>query len=149
MTVRTAQDSIQVSSAALSPDSYNSLQIIIFNALERTASFFGVQNDRMLEIMLENIIEVWGFMTIDDVLLCLSYGTKGRYGSSGHKFSGKVLTDWLLAYDLERVDYFRTLNERHKDKMNGGDSPRNSMQGVTSSSIKEIAKMYIVPKESS
>jgi hypothetical protein len=72
--------------------------------------YYGIQNDRMIDAIVETILEDWKLLTVSDIILAIKWGRQGRWGKNYGNFSGKLVSEWILEYDKEKSMYAHEKN---------------------------------------
>ncbi len=62
-------------------------------------------NDAQLRMMAMMTVNNFWHMKIKDILLAMNRGLSGKYGKNYGKFTYTMLSEWINAYDLEKVSY--------------------------------------------
>ena len=106
-----AMQSIQISAAAR--ENEDMARGVIAIALSEAFEFFGMENSRMLRIMVDLITREYWSWKLDDVILMVQMGISGYFGKQYGKFNGAVRQEWLRSYDLMRSSRCTEIAQRY------------------------------------
>jgi hypothetical protein len=74
-----------------------------------TAEVLGVPlSDNAVRMMVEDILEKYGYESFEDIVLCLKSGRRGDYGNHYNKLNGVVFGEWM-AQHLDKKAALREL----------------------------------------
>lgn len=123
-TMGTAVACTEVQLSQLNRETPEGLRLVLMAGVGDALSVFGFKADEMpeavLEFVVENIIETYWYLHIEDIAIVFKNACRGRYEKLYGRLDGSVILSWFAAYDRERNAYLENM-PRPKEEETIGD----------------------------